>query len=80
MELVEKFAALRLGNLQFGCAFGQRTVNIETMELQIANCGLRDFGEADGSHSGLRDCPFRSVSTTVKSMLIELTLKIRPTK
>ena len=29
VKLMEKFAALRLGNWQFGCAFGQRTVGIE---------------------------------------------------
>ena len=32
MKLVEKFAALRLGNLQFRRAFGQRTKGIERMQ------------------------------------------------
>ena len=44
MQLLEKFAALRLGNLRFRRALGQRTEGIEGIEIQIANLAeVRDW-------------------------------------
>ena len=39
VELLEKFAALRLGNLRFGSAFSQWTKRVEIFKSQIVQTG-----------------------------------------
>ena len=41
VELLEKFAALRLGDLRLRRALGQRTERVEVFKLWIADYGLR---------------------------------------
>ena len=41
VKLLKKFAALRLGDLRFRRALGQRTEGVERIEFQIANFKLR---------------------------------------
>ena len=41
VKLLEKFAPLRLGNLWFGRALGQRTKRVERIKFRIANFGFR---------------------------------------
>ena len=41
VDLLEEFAALRLGDWRFRRALGERTKGVERIKLWIADCGLR---------------------------------------
>ena len=69
MKLLEKFAALRLGDLRFGCAFRQRTKGIEGIKLRIADSGLRIAFASPRVFGQLNRC---------KAVAVQFGQKIRP--